>query len=59
VYQIARAAQAVTMGENTRQVSQGHAIWLLNVEKSLGIDIELGLQGLILDRPFLLWFFNK
>jgi hypothetical protein len=47
------------MGKNTRQISQDHAIWLLNVEKALGIDIELGLQGLILDRKYLLWFFNK
>jgi hypothetical protein len=53
------AAQAVTMGKNTRQISQDHAIWLLNIEKALGIDIELGLQKLILDRPFILWFFNK
>lgn len=47
------------MGENTRTLSQDHAIWLLNIEKALGIDIEKGLQGLILDRPFILWFFNK
>jgi hypothetical protein len=47
------------MGKNTRQISQDHAIWLLNIEKALGIDIELGLQKLILDRPFILWFFNK
>jgi hypothetical protein len=47
------------MGENTRTLSQDHAIWLLNVEKAMGIDIEKGLQGLILNRPFILWFFNK
>jgi hypothetical protein len=47
------------MGKNTREISQDHAIWLLNIEKALGIDIELGLQKLILDRPFILWFFNK
>lgn len=47
------------MGEEVREVSQRHAIWLLNLEKALGLDIEKGLQSLILDRPFILWFFNK
>ena len=47
------------MGKDTRDISQRHAIWLLNLEKATGLDIEKGLQSLILDRPFILWFFNK
>ena len=47
------------MGKHTRDISQRHAIWLLNLEKATGLDIEKGLQSLILDRPFILWFFNK
>jgi hypothetical protein len=47
------------MGKHTREISQDHAIGLLNLEKALGLDIELGLQSLILNRAWLLWFFNK
>lgn len=61
VYQIARACQALTMGQHTREISQSHAISLLNVEKWMGINMELWLQGVILadGRGWLLWFFNK
>lgn len=61
VYQIARACQALTMGSSTRATSQEHGIWLLNLEKKLGLDMELWLQGVIIKegRGGLLWFFNK
>ena len=59
VYQLARAAQAVSMGPGTRELSQQHGESLVRLEQALWIDVELPLQRLILPRPALLWFSNK
>ena len=59
VYQIARAMQALTMGDGTRALSQRHGEWLVELERVLSLDIELPLQHFVMARPALLWFFNK
>lgn len=51
--------QAVSMGSNTREVAQANSIWLLNLEKAVYLDVELGLQKFVLQHEGLLWFFNK
>jgi len=58
-YQIARAMQALTMGQNTRALSEVHARQIIKVEQWLGIDIELGLQKVVMAHPWVLAFFNK
>lgn len=47
------------MGSGVRALSQDHSIWLLGVESAVGLDIELGLQKLVMKSSALLWFFNK
>lgn len=47
------------MGSNTREIAQVNSIWLLNLEKAVGMDVELGLQKFVLQHAGLLWFFNK
>lgn len=59
VYQIARACQALTMGEYTRELSEVHSRQILALEQFLHIDVELGLQRFVLQRAWLLTFFNK
>ena len=59
MYQIARAMQALTMGSSTRETSERHGRQILALEKWLYIDIELGLQKLVMRSEGLLWFFNK
>jgi hypothetical protein len=59
VYQIARALQAVSMGDNTRALSEAHARTILVIEKALAIDIEKALQELVMKSEFILIFFNK
>ena len=59
VYQIARACQALTMGDTTRAISEGHARQIVSLEKFLHIDIELGLQHFVMRHNWLLVFFNK
>lgn len=59
VYQIARALQAVSMGDNTRALSEAHARTILVIEKALAIDIEKALQELVMKSEFVLVFFNK
>jgi len=51
--------QALTMGENTRAVSEIHARQIIKIEQWLGIDIELGLQKVVMAHPWVLAFFNK
>lgn len=59
VYQVARAMQALTMGKGTWEISKGHGELLVAIEKMFWLDIELPLQGFVMARPALLWFFNK
>lgn len=59
VYQIARAAQALTMGKGTWEISKGHGEMIVWLEKMFWLDIEIPLQGFVMARPHLLWFFNK
>jgi hypothetical protein len=59
VYQIARACQALTMGDTTRTISERHAREIVDLEKFLHIDIELGLQHFVMKHNWLLVFFNK
>lgn len=59
IYQIARACQALTMGENTRILAETHSRQILWLEQVLKIDVELGLQRWILKSEALLWFFNE
>lgn len=47
------------MGENTRVLAEDHSRWILAVEQALHIDVERGLQGLVMRSDALLWFFNK
>lgn len=47
------------MGENTRSLSEAHARQILKAEVWLGIDIELGLQKVVMAHPWVLAFFNK
>ena len=47
------------MGSNTREIAQANSIWLLDLEKSVWLDVELGLQKFVLQHQGLLWFFNK
>lgn len=58
-YQIARAMQALTMGQNTRSLAEAHARQIIKAEVWLGIDIELGLQKVVMAHPWVLAFFNK
>lgn len=51
--------QALTMGQNTRSLSEAHARQIIKVEQWLGIDVELGLQRFVMGYPWLLAFFNK
>ena len=51
--------QALTMGQNTRALSEVHARQLIKLEQWLGIDIELGLQKVVMAHPWVLAFFNK
>jgi len=59
VYQIARACQALRMATQTRAVSEVHGRQILMLEQLLGIDVELGLQELVMTSDFLLVVFNK
>lgn len=59
VYQIARACQALTMGANTRSISERHARQIISVQRWLHIDVELALQHFVMKREWLLIFFNK
>lgn len=59
VYQLARAAQAVSMGANTRVLSEAHARAILAIEVALGLDIEKALQEVVMKHDLLLRFFNK
>ncbi|KAL7425247.1 hypothetical protein Q5752_000935 [Cryptotrichosporon argae] len=59
IYQLARAAQAVTMGHNTRVLSEAHARVIIALERALHIDCELALQHFVMRFPLLLAFFNK
>jgi hypothetical protein len=51
--------QALTMGRNTRTLSEVHARQIIEVEKWLGIDVALGLQKIVMAHPWVLAFFNK
>lgn len=59
VYQIARACQALTMGANTRSISERHARQIISIQRWLHIDVELALQHFVMKREWLLIFFNK
>lgn len=59
VYQLARATQAVTMGEGTWDISKAHGELIVRIEKALFLDFEIALQQFVIVRPHLLWFFNK
>ena len=59
VYQIARACQALTMGDTTRALSERHARQIIAMEEFLCIDVELALQHFVMKREWLLVFFNK
>ncbi|WVR07946.1 hypothetical protein IAU60_004989 [Kwoniella sp. DSM 27419] len=59
IYQIARAMQALTMGADFRALAERHARQIITIERSLMIDIELGLQRFVMNRSWLLTFFNK
>lgn len=59
VYQIARACQALTMGDSTRELSERHARQIIAIERFFHIDIELGLQRIVMNHQWLLTFFNK
>ncbi|KAI5453982.1 hypothetical protein NCC49_004975 [Naganishia albida] len=59
VYQIARALQALSMGDNTRSLSEAHARTILAIESALGLDIEKALQELVMKSDMILIFFNK
>lgn len=59
VYQIARACQALTMGDTTRALSERHARQIIAMEEFFHIDIELALQHFVMKREWLLVFFNK
>lgn len=59
VYQIARALQALSMGDNTRTLSEAHARTILAIESALGLDIEKALQELVMKSDLILVFFNK
>ncbi|WWD20416.1 hypothetical protein CI109_104892 [Kwoniella shandongensis] len=58
-YQIARAVQALTMGADFRSLAEKHARQIIAFEEWLHIDIELGLQHLVMRHDWLLVFFNK
>ncbi|WWC73802.1 uncharacterized protein I206_107774 [Kwoniella pini CBS 10737] len=59
IYQIARAMQALTMGSDFRILAEKHAREIIAIEKFLHLDIELGLQKIVMNRPWLLTLFNK
>ncbi|KAK6908577.1 integral membrane protein [Kwoniella mangroviensis CBS 10435] len=59
IYQIARAIQALTMGSDFRVLAEKHARQLITIERILHIDIELGLQRFVMNKTWLLTFFNK
>lgn len=47
------------MGQNTRSLAEAHARQIIKAEVWLGIDIELGLQKIVMAHPWVLAFFNK
>lgn len=47
------------MGQNTRSLSEAHARQIIKAEVWLGIDVELGLQKVVMAHPWVLAFFNK
>ena len=58
-YQIARAMQALTMGEGTTKLAERHSKQILALEKWLHIDVELALQHLVMKSKFILLLANK
>ena len=59
IYQISRAMQALTMGEETWAISQRHAELIIWLERIMFLDVELPLQHFVMARPALLYCFNK
>ncbi|WWC66003.1 uncharacterized protein I303_108625 [Kwoniella dejecticola CBS 10117] len=59
IYQIARAMQALTMGSDFRILAERHARQIIEIEKVLHLDMELALQRIVMERSWLLTFFNK
>ncbi|WVQ77536.1 hypothetical protein IAR50_007222 [Cryptococcus sp. DSM 104548] len=59
IYQIARAMQALTMGADFRSLAEKHAREIIAIERWLRIDCELALQRFVMNREWLLVFFNK
>ncbi|TYJ53210.1 hypothetical protein B9479_006188 [Cryptococcus floricola] len=59
IYQIARAMQALTMGADFRALAEQHARQIIAIQRWLAIDCELALQKFVMEREWLLVFFNK
>ncbi|OKL56796.1 hypothetical protein UA08_07773 [Talaromyces atroroseus] len=58
IYQLGRAFTAVTLKDDTVDVARKHAMQLVQLEKSLGIFVEVDIQRFFLARPTLMNWTN-
>lgn len=59
VYQLGRAATALTLVEGTVHTARRHALQVIRIEKALHMFYELPIQGWFLQRPTLMHWINR